>query len=245
LFAFADAPVIIQSKTTPVTLYAYAEKQSNTPTIPVTRTKAGTVEKRLRYQTTLLNGKQDLLEKFSFTFELPLGKFDSSKIRLTTDSAFTSVKDYSWDEDSTSKKVQLNYQWKDNTLYHILLEKDFAKDSLDRSLLKPDTLSFRTKERSEYGTLNIHFHNLDLSLNPVLQLLQGNELKKAIPLKTAEITEPLFLPGEYELRIFYDRNKNGKWDAGEFFGKHKQPEIVKPIERRINVKPNFNNDFEL
>jgi hypothetical protein len=86
---------------------------------------------------------------------------------------------------------------------------------------------------------------MDLSVNPVLQFLSGNELKKSIPLLSAIITEPLFLPGDYELRLLYDPNKNGKWDPGEFFGKHLQPELVKPIERRITIKPNFSNEFEI
>ena len=41
------------------------------------------------------------------------------------------------------------------------------------------------------------------------------------------------------------KNRNGKWDPGEFFGKHRQPELVKPIERKINVKGNWENEFEI
>ena len=60
-----------------------------------------------------------------------------------------------------------------------------------------------------------------------------------------EYSNPMLLPGEYELRILFDENKNGEWDLGDFFGKHKQPEIVKPIERKITVKPNWQNEFEI
>ena len=49
----------------------------------------------------------------------------------------------------------------------------------------------------------------------------------------------------YELRILYDDNKNGKWDPGIFFGKRQQPELVKPIERRIVVRANWGNEFEI
>jgi hypothetical protein len=42
-----------------------------------------------------------------------------------------------------------------------------------------------------------------------------------------------------------DANKNGKWDPGEFFGKHLQPEIVRPVSRRITVKPDYDNEFEI
>ena len=51
---------------------------------------------------------------------------------------------------------------------------------------------------------------------------------KSFPLSGAELNQSIFLPGDYELRVLYDRNKNGKWDPGQFFGKHIQPELVKP-----------------
>ena len=155
------------------------------------------------------------------------------------------MKNYSWERDSTGKIVRLKYQWKENTLYHLLLEKDFAEDTAGKSLFEPDTLTFRTKKQIEYGSLNIVFRNMDFTVHPVLQLLQANEIKKSIPLANAGITELLFPPGDYELRILYDRNKNGKWDAGDFFGKHRQPEIVKPVERKISVKANHLNEFEI
>ncbi len=60
-----------------------------------------------------------------------------------------------------------------------------------------------------------------------------------------EFSQTLFIPGEYELGILFDNNKNGKWDPGEFFGKHKQPEIVKPIERKITVKAGLQNEFDI
>ena len=246
LFAFAGAPVSLPIQTAPVTLYAYAEKQiiTSQPLAGIRpRTSAG--DNRLKYQTSLFNGRQDLLEKFTITFETPLKKFDTTKIRFATDSVFTEIKNYSWEKDSAGLKFRLIYPWKENTLYHLLVEKNFAVDTSGRILLKPDTLSFRTRNKNEYGALVIRFRNLDLALNPVLQFLQGNEIKKSIHFISAEINEPLFSPGDYTLRILYDRNKNGKWDAGEFFGKHKQPEIVIPIERTISIKANFINEFEI
>jgi hypothetical protein len=246
LFAFADSPVVIQQRAPTVTLYAYSEKQTTTPVSLSIRPKTGvTTDRRLKYQTTISNGKQDILEKFAFTFETPLKNFDSSKIRFTTDSTFNAVTGYSWEMDTAKKTVQMNYQWNENTLYHFIMEKDFAEDTAGRVLLKEDTLTFRTRAQNEYGSLSIRFRNLDTNNNPVLLMLINNELKKSIPLTSETISDPVFFPGEYELRILNDRNKNGKWDPGEFFGKHLQPEIVRPIERRISVKPAQNNEFEI
>ena len=245
LFAFADSPVIVQQGTLPVTLYAYAETAATMPGITTQRPRGGTAENRLRYQTSVSNSKQDILQPFKFVFETALKTFDSTKIRFTSDSTFQTVPGYSWGIDSTEKIVQLNFSWQENTLYHFIMEKDFAVDTTGKMLLKPDTISFRTNAKSDYGSLKLRLSNVDFSVNPVLQLLLNNEIKKSIPINSEEISEPLFIPGDYELRVLYDKNKNGKWDPGEFFGKHRQPEIVKPIDQRINVKPGTDNNFEI
>ncbi|HEY6062911.1 MAG TPA: hypothetical protein VIV35_04850, partial [Chitinophagaceae bacterium] len=135
--------------------------------------------------------------------------------------------------------------WKENTLYHIILEKDFAEDSSGKKLLKTDTLSFKTKKLSEYGSLQLKFRNLELTKNPVLQFVTNDFIYKSFPLGSSSFSQPIFLPGDYELRILYDDNKNGKWDPGDFFGKHKQPEIVKPVERKITVKAAWQNEVEI
>jgi hypothetical protein len=252
LFAFADSPVVIRSNTAPVTLYAYASKQTTVQTaiqsLNIGNRRRGAAEaadKRLKYQTNLLNNQQDLQGVFIMTFEQPLRSFDSSKIRLYTDSAFNPVATYKFEKDSSNRKLQLAVTWKENTIYHIILNKDFAEDSSGKKLLKTDTLNFQTKKLSDYGSLLLKFRNLDLTKNPVLLFVTNDVVYKSFPLGSSSFSQELFLPGEYELRILYDENKNGKWDPGEFFGKHRQPEIVKPIERKISVKAAWKNEFEI
>lgn len=252
LFAFADSPVVAQSKSKPVTLYAFATKPAPLQTVlqslNIGKQKKGVSEsadKRLKYQTNLINKQQDLQGDFIMTFEQPLRLFDSSKIRLYTDSAFNPVVAYKFEKDSSNRKLQLTVTWKENTLYHIILDKGFADDSSGKKLLKTDTLSFKTKKLAEYGSLQLKFRNLDLAKNPVLQFITNDFIYKSFPLSSSSFSQPLFLPGEYELRILYDENKNGKWDPGDFIGKHKQPEIVKPVERKITVKPAWQNEVEI
>jgi hypothetical protein len=255
LFAFADKPVTPALKTEPVTLYAYAVKDENKPASSTTtndpanrtggRNRNTGADNRLKYQTFLTNNQQDLLGRFSMSFEQPLRVFDSTRIRLYTDSAYNVAGAYSFQQDSTRKKLELVHQWKENTLYHIILDKDFAEDTLGRKLLKTDTLHFTTKKLADYGALQLKFRNLDLKKNPVLLFVSNDAVIRMVPLAGDSYSETSFVPGEYELRILYDDNKNGRWDPGEFFGKHKQPELVKPVERRITVKPAWQNEFEI
>ena len=260
LFAFADKPVTVQVKSESVTLYAYASKekekakektqQPSSTSLPGlnlgNRNRPNpAAEKRLRYQTNLSNNQQDLLSPFMMSFDQPLRNFDSSKMGLYTDSTFTPVTAYMFVKDSTNKKLQLTNAWKENIVYHLILDKDFADDSSGRKLLKTDTLTFTTNKISDYGELKIVFHNLDLSKNPVVQFITSNTIFKSFPLNGADFIQPLFLPGDYELRILFDSNKNGVWDEGKFFGKHLQPEITKPVDRRITIRKNWKNEFDI
>jgi len=171
----------------------------------------------------------------------------TSKISFSSDSSFNRIRSGQLILDSSRKKLTLHYNWKENTLYHLIVDKDFAEDSSGRKLLKTDTLSFSTKRLSEYGSVRIRLKNLDLSKNPVLFFVQNEIVARSEPLSSADVSFPLFLPGEYDLRILYDLNKNGKWDPGQFFGKHIQPEIVRPVtsRSRITIKANWQNEFDI
>ena len=243
LFAFSDSPVVVSQTPPTVTLYAYREKDISL-TNASTQARTGAQEKRLRFSTNLTNSKQDLIGNFVMIFETPIKSFDSARIHLSSDSSFIPIRNYSLQFDSTRKKLQLNYVWKENTVYHLIMDKDFAEDTLGRKLLKTDTLSFSTRRKADYGTVRILVKNIDLTKHPVLLFFQSDALVLSAPLTQGEFYQLLFIPGEYELRILYDRNNNGKWDPGEFFGKHKQPEIILPIEKRISIKPNWDNNFE-
>lgn len=251
LFAFADSAVHIGSQNDSITLYAFAspnEKRAAATTAPVIQVKnknKNIVDTRLKYQTDLLNNQQDLLSPLKMTFETPLKYFDTSKATLYTDTLFTPVTGYTFQKDSSSQIVTLVTSWKENTLYHLILDKDFAEDSSGYKLLKTDTLSFTTKKKSDYGAVTLKFKNLDLAKNPVLQFVLHESIVKSFPLNDSLFTDPLFLPGEYQLRILYDENKNGVWDPGVFFEKHKQPERVSPIEKKVTIKANWKNEYDI
>ena len=251
LFAFADSPIVVRSGAAPVTLYAFREGQPGTPATPAfgggtpgsNRLRAG-AENRLQFSTNISSNTLDLLSPLVLTFEQPLRTFDSTRIRLTQDSTFTPVAS-SATLDTTSRRLTVRTDWKEGTRYQLILDQAFAEDTLGRRLLKTDTLTFATRKATEYGSLSIRLRNIDLSLNPVLQFVQNNNVVLSAPIPSGTFSQALFLPGDYELRVLYDRNGNGKWDPGQFFGGKRQPELVKPIERRVNVKANWDNEFEV
>ncbi len=143
---------------------------------------------------------------------------------------------FRWQPDSTLSSYSFEYNWKENTLYHFIFDKEFATDTLGQQLLKTDTLSFFTRKLTDYGKIHLRFKNLDLSNNPVIQFVQNKEVMFSFPLTEAQFIRPLFVPGEYNIRILRDTNGNGVWDAGSFFGERRQPEVAKPLKRTITVK---------
>ena len=78
----------------------------------------------------------------------------------------------------------------------------------------------------------------------MLQFVQGEKVVFSTNIKSGRYVQSLFLPGDYDLRILYDRNNNGKWDPGNFFEGRLQPEIVVPITQKITIKPEWDNEFE-
>jgi len=248
-FAFADSPVVIQQNNTPITLYAY-EDTAGARITKKTISKTGAAkktekEKRLIVQLNLPSGQLDLLSTLEMQFQTPLKFFDSSKVRFT-DENFKDITQFYYAEDSNRKKITIFYNWVMDTKYHIIASKEFAEDTLGGKLLKTDTISFKTKKESDYGSVRLRFINLDLKKNPVLQFVQSDAVKEAYIFGSSNIYfKKLFVPGDYELRILYDDNKNGVWDPGEFFNKHKQPEKVKPIRQKLTVKSNWDNETDI
>ena len=248
LFAFADKPVNTREKNDTITLYAYSQQSTVTnPFQGLVQQRVLGNDKRLRVQTNTATGFLDLLSDYVLSFDQPLKQIDTAKIFFSSDSSFNPISTKQLVLDSTRKKITLHYNWKENTLYHLILDKEFAEDSIGRKLFKTDTLTFKTKKLSEYGSLRIRFKNLDLSKNPVLLFVQNEIVMRSEPISSPNLGFSIFLPGEYELRILYDRNKNGKWDRGEFFGKHLQPEVITPLTSRprITIKGNWQNEFDI
>jgi hypothetical protein len=241
LFAFLDSPVTVGAVDTSLLLYAYKEAAATAPPGPAARPAAQ--ENRLTFTTNLTNNQQDLNKDLVISFATPLRTFDSGKLLLSTDSIFTPAT-YKAALDSTRKELRLQTAWKEATRYNLVMDRDFATDTSGRRLLKSDTLFFTTSAASDYGKISIRLRNIDLTQNPVLLFVQNEQVVFSAPVPSGNFDHNRFAPGDYELRILYDTNGNGKWDPGQFFGVKKQPELVKPIEQKITVKAAWDNEYE-
>ncbi|HEX6914208.1 MAG TPA: Ig-like domain-containing protein [Chitinophagaceae bacterium] len=242
MFAFLDSPVAVSPETKPVTLYAYEQvkRKAFTPGTPGGSGK--TQDRRLRYTNPEGNIK-DVLSPLQLEFTRRLGKFDTTRFMLT-DTAFNELKGYTVHLDSNRTRVQVSYPWSTSNAYRLIVQKDAVADVDGVTLSKTDTLRFITRKSEDYGEVTIRFNNLDVSRNPVLQVVQNNIVIDSAALTGREFKRRLFRPGEYELRILYDTNNNLSWDPGNFLLK-KQPEFVLSLKRRLSVRANWENELDI
>jgi hypothetical protein len=249
MFAFLDSPVVVSASTAAVSFYAYEEQKrkedskKNAPPAVATPPKNAKVDKQLKFMVSLDNGKQDLLNKLILQFNRKLKSVVTGKFVLC-DTFYRPLENFMFTGDTSATKIILTYNWKEDTKYKLLIAKDAVADTAGITLSKADTISFTTKRESEYGSIKLRFPNVDTTKNPVLILLNGDKISESFVINQKQLSFKLFPPGDYELRVLFDRNKNKKWDTGNFKNKI-QPEIVKDLKKKINVKADWDNEFDI
>lgn len=253
LFAFYSEKIIVgDSNVLKPVLYAFAEEEESglsrggKTTGSTSRTTGKSTpkkEKKLTYTTSLEANQQDLLSDLRITFSDSLVEFDETKLHFT-DTAFTAISGYSLEADSTGKLISFKYPWRENETFNLILEKEIASDSSGLQLAQSDTITFTTKKRSDYGALKARLVNLDTVQRVVLLFYKADKLDQAKPALSKEVNFELFNPGEYEIRVLYDSNGNGKWDTGNYWTK-RQPEKIISFPKKHNIRPNWDNEITL
>ncbi|MGN6619133.1 MAG: Ig-like domain-containing protein [Ilyomonas sp.] len=248
LFAFADSLITAGDSTemTPITLYAYQEAKEK-PKASSSSSSNNKIQKEkpvLRVTSDVGNSGKDILTPLRLTFSEKLRNYDTAKFHLT-DTNYVATPNVIYTIDTSFKIVTLSTKWSENTPYKLVIEKDAVTDTSGANLSKNDTINFVTKREADYGSVHLHFNNIDLAKNPVLQLVQNDKVVDSILLTSRDWNNKMYTPGEYQIRILYDDNKNGTWDPGHFFGFKRQPEIVISVQRSLNIRANWDNEVDI
>jgi hypothetical protein len=202
-------------------------------------------DKRLRYQNMGGSEPQDLQNDLTLLFNRTLGTIDSSKMQLL-DSNYRAVGNFRIKLSEDKKQVSISHPWKQDFAYRLMIDKDAITDSAGMMLGKNDTIRIQTQKESAYGTLRYRFQNLDTSVHPVIQMVQNDEIVGSYPINTPNLVIPRIKPGNYDLRILYDQNRNGRWDTGVFSTQpRKQPEKVVSIPRPLSIRANWDNEVTI
>lgn len=246
-FAFSNESLKPDANAIPnVLLFAYAEKKSvstNTSTTKTAETGKKGEKKILQYSSNLIGGRQSLLNALSLVFNNKISTLHTDSI-LLVDTNYRIIPNTPVQLDSTAKIIQIQQTWKPDEPYLLILSKNAVADSLGITLAKNDTIRFQAKRTEDYGNLSLSFKQIDLSKHPILQLVEGESIKFSFPITNKEWKKDLMEPGEFELRILYDENNNGKWDPGNY-RKKLQPEITVSLPEKLRIRANWDNAMDI
>ena len=238
-FAFANEEVSTL-KPENIILFGYAQESAK-DNKNISATKP-IIDKKLRV-TNNIQGAKDLLEPIEISFNNPLKSFDTTKIYIT-DTLNKKITGLRYATDNTTKKISISTKWKPDEALVLIIDKDAVEDSAGTKLAKSDTVRFTTKRTEEYGKLTLRFNDIDLSKNPVIQFVLGENIKYSYPITSSTYANTMFPPGEYIVRILYDTDKNGKWTPGNYLKKI-QPEIVIALPQKLSVRADWDNEREI
>ena len=140
------------------------------------------------------------------------------------------------------KMLYLSTNWLENTQYTLKLAKGFDKDTAGNDIM-PSKYVFRTKQDDDYGKVNIRFPGKYRGAEYLLMIVADNDTIYQKPISDTVVSLNRLRPAKYTFRIIVDKNRNGKWDTGNLFGK-KQPEEVIPYTEVLNLRAGWENDID-
>lgn len=253
LFAFHPVTISTTATNENIVLFAYQEEKEEKEKKPAaSNTSRNNRNRKKDEDTTLLkpnvsvkNGAQDLLGNLTISFESPLESIVDTAI-LITDTLGAVLPNLKPKIliDSNRTLVTVEANWPAGTPLQLILKEGAFTDSLG-AFSRLDTIPFSTKQEKDYGSLTLRFTNFDPTVDTtplVLQFIQNDKITHSIPVKKEPFYARLFPPGEYQIRLLFDDNNNGKWDPGSFFENKKQPEIVKFYDKKLTIRANWENE---
>lgn len=246
-FAFLDNSIQVDATKDSIQLYVFQgakkpEKRKASSTVKTIK-KQGAI---LKFNKDFDGNEQDILHPLHLNFETPVHFNDSFSIVLCDTlnkklDAATIIIDTVHPE-----TITIAFPWKTATKYRLIIPQAAVKDTLNNILVKTDTLNFMTKAASAYNSCKIKMTGFEALQNPILLLTQEDKVKFSYPITSSILHIPQLPIGEYTIKLLLDKNNNGQWDTGAYYGKKKkQPEIVKLFPTPLNIRANWDNEISL
>ncbi len=195
-------------------------------------------------KTLLINNASssvDVNSTFNFILPTPVKKINWNSIKLfeIVDTLMHSI-DYEFTKDSVLPRrysINTKTRWTPGGKYIFSADSAAIQDIYN---LANDSIAkqFSIKTLDSYGTMLVNITNP--GENWLVQLLgSGSKIitQKYVP-QTGKFAFQFIKPGSYDLKLIIDKNRNGKWDTGEYAIK-KQPEQVFFYPQKVDVRANW------
>ncbi len=175
----------------------------------------------------------------NLTFRAPIKQVDSNLIKLMNeDSVLIPFK-----LETEREKLYLKANFNEDVDYTLSLFPNAVIDNYGRT---NDTIKllFQIRPQNQYGNLIVRYKKESVKDQHIIQLLQkGEVIEESIITGVSEMLNyKNLLPGNYQLKVIEDVNKNGIWDAGDYLNR-REPELVKLFEDKIDLKAGWDLDL--
>lgn len=144
-----------------------------------------------------------------------------------------------YQRDSLLRNYELIVDWRPGAEYSFEVDSAAIVDIYGKAC-KPYKQGIKVKTPDDYATLFLDISGQPDSTDIVVQLLDRSEKIVAISKMESDHTASFYYvkPGTYYARAFVDRNKNGRWDTGNYDA-DLQAETVYYYPREIETKAKF------
>ena len=206
-----------------------------------TSKKKGSVKDSVPERLRILPGKNNPFNlfryKYEMTFSSPLSKWDFSRVLLIEDKDTLHPKIYY--SDSIRRKIIIDRKWKEEKRYRIIFPDSicYGINNLTNDSLKTE---FTTRGQKDFGSMAL---NLKIEGRPgsyIIQLMTEKEgvTDEKFTDKNGKVKFDYILPGKYKIKAILDRNRNRRWDTGNY-RKDLQPEEVFYFSKILEVRANW------
>ncbi len=191
-------------------------------------------------KVTILNSEKTINKYgvFALQFSQPVGKINLAKIRFKRDSVLTPVKNVFF-TDSSRTVLILGNKFDEDHNYKIAFPKGCFESIYH---IKSDSAytTYAIPDRRNYGSINIRIGD-SLNLPLIFQIVdadKGTVFYEKRLYKTEILDVNYITPGKYQLRLVYDKNRNGYWDPLDM-AHDIQPEEIVYYPDILTIKANW------
>ncbi|WP_304016013.1 Ig-like domain-containing protein [Nonlabens dokdonensis] len=145
--------------------------------------------------------------------------------------------------DSLNNKAIFNFEREEDQLYKMTLFPGAITDFYGSKNTDTLNYSYGTKKTNALGNISVKLNGGN-SFPIIIQVTKKDLSVIAEQSVKANNTYDFFYldPGEYYLRIIYDTNANGKYDAGNFL-ENIQPEVVQYYPEIVKLQANWDRNY--
>ena len=126
-------------------------------------------------------------------------------------------------------------EWRPGQSYELVID-SAAIEGISGKIMLSTTERISIPKNEDYGALFLNIPDADSTA--IVQILSGDKVSRQLPVTDHRADFFYLNPGKIYLRLFYDRNGNGKWDTGSY-AEHRQPEEVFYFPTALEVRANW------